>query len=352
MMKKIFQDLVTTYSKVVPFTVKNVALCVNLDQCNLRCVMCWQTYAREGNRALYKTTNMSRKGLLKLLQSKECADATISVVGGGEPFLYPDLDDLLRYGPNERRRLMIMTNGSLLHTRPVFWEVARTAPISIMFSIDAATAETYEKIRYLGKWNVLIENIERCIELRRENPQLQISTSFVVLKQNVHELMDFVRLNALWKSTYVHIHPAISGNYPEEDRIDPNDPDFIKTTAEVIAFCRQNFIATDRLEELVPTQFIENETIHTAPAGSTPQHPPRDPRENCNIPGESMTITHEGKIFLCDTAFRVSYTCGNVFNYPLAWLWFSPAWLSVRLAHRFKQYDRHKLCKQCLLVKG
>jgi len=59
---------------VLPFTIKDVALCINLDQCNLRCIMCWQTYARDTNRRIHHTTNMSREHLLALLRRCEAGN--------------------------------------------------------------------------------------------------------------------------------------------------------------------------------------------------------------------------------------------------------------------------------------
>jgi MoaA/NifB/PqqE/SkfB family radical SAM enzyme len=303
---------------IVPFTVKNMALCLNLDQCNLRCVMCPQTYSREKNRDLYKTTNMSRGELRELLSSKLSQRTTISVVGGGEPFLYPYLDDILLNAPTNQRRLMIMTNGTLLHTHPVFWEVAQKAPITLMFSIDAAIADTYESIRVQAKWSVLMENIERYVELCQKNPQLRISTSFVVLKKNVHELMDFLQLNLKWKANYIHIHPAIPGEFDPELSVDHNDPYFLKTMMDAAKFCSQHHIATDPLDTIVPSNYIDNLSMSAVDPGISLKPSRHDPRRSCTAPRESMTITHDGQVFLCDTAFRVYYSLGNVFLNNLA----------------------------------
>ncbi len=339
--------------------VKNLCLCLNLDQCNLRCIMCWQTYDREANRQRHQVTNMSRENLLGLLRNEALKDATISVVGGGEPFLYPHMEDLLREATVGGRRLMIMTNGTLLHHYPIFWKIAEQANITMMFSMDAASAETYAQIRPPGKWSDLTANINRFVSLREKNPDLQISTSFVVLKQNLPELLDFMQLNVIWKSNYVHIHPAIQGPFPDEWRIDRRDPGYLEIIRRSYELAQHNSIYMDQPEELVPEEYISSIaqiSDNAVPLGlvqrlsSRWRLPPGDPRWSCSKHTTDMTVSVTGDIYLCDTAFRVYYPCGNVFDSGFMETWLSPQWLSVRLAHYLGTQDHHPLCEHCLLI--
>lgn len=301
--------------------------------------MCWTTYDRRHNADRHAVFDMPRDHLVALLESDELAEATVSVVGGGEPFLYPLIEDVLRLAPSERRRLMIMTNGTLLHKRPAFWEVAERARLSLMFSIDAASAATYEDVRRPGRWSVMLANLERCLEVRERNPELLIQTSFVVLRRNLHEVMDFMRLNARWRSTYVHFHAAMRGSYPDAWRVDPLDPAFARVMREALEFAAAHGIALDRPEELL------------AGVEEAASAPPADSRCSCRLHSEAMTVAHLGDVFVCDTAFRAGYRCGNVFRDGLRGAWESPAWTSLRRAHREGVPERHPLCRNCLLVR-
>jgi radical SAM protein with 4Fe4S-binding SPASM domain len=341
-----------TAPETLPVRLDNLSLCVNLDQCNLRCIMCWQTYSRDANRQIYPTTLMSRDNLLALIRSHWLKNTTFSVVGGGESFLYPYINDLLVEAPTAQRRLMIMTNGSLLHTNPVLWQVAEKAALTLMFSVDAATPATYEQIRKGGSWSALVQNIERAVGLRSVNPLLRVSASFVVLKQNLPELMDFMRLNAAWGSEYVHIHPAIQGGFPDEWLVDKHSPEYQELIAQAVAFARQNAIAIDRLAELLPPQQGAAGIIPENSAAGGGKIRSDDPRRGCNLHNRSMTVSHSGDVYLCDTAFRVHYRCGNVFAQSLPKVWLSPEWLSVRLAHQRQRQHLHPLCSRCLLVHG
>jgi len=200
---------------------RNVSLCVNLDQCNLRCVMCWTTYSRGRHRRDEREMNLPRERLLELLRDPSLVELdSICVVGGGEPFLYPWIDDLLRDGPTGTRRLMIMTHGGLLDRNRAVWEVARERPLTVMVSIDGATAATYERIRLGGRWSRVVANVERLAGLPAVNPRFELAASYVVLEQNLDEVLDFVRLCIAWNVRYVHFHPAIAGEYPDTWRVD------------------------------------------------------------------------------------------------------------------------------------
>jgi MoaA/NifB/PqqE/SkfB family radical SAM enzyme len=65
-------------------------------------------------------------------------------------------------------------------------------------SIDAATEETYKKIRIGCNWQKVQDNIRRLIEIKKEmnSPLPEIVTRFVVLKENLHEIPSFLDMVA------------------------------------------------------------------------------------------------------------------------------------------------------------
>ena len=363
LIKKIEYFLVSIIApEKLKLSIKNVSLCVNGDQCNLNCIMCWHTYDRKKKNENYQAFNLSRENLFQIINDEDLKNSIISLVGGGEPFLYPYIGEFLQEATKNHRRIMIMTNGTLIQNNQVFWEIAKNAAITLMFSIDSATQFTYEKIRLGGNWSILNENIERFIKLRETNPLLDLSTSFVVLKQNLHELLDFLRLNKKWGSTYIHIHPALSAGFPEEWRIDPNNPEYQRVISQAIEFLQQNGIATDSMNEMLPADYLDN--LQVKPSEEVKKRnlysvtrlfdgwkiQSRDPRKSCKIHSESMTVSTTGDIFLCDSAFRIGYHCGNIFRENISTLWLSNKWLSVRIFHLLGFPNLHPLCRSCLLV--
>jgi radical SAM protein with 4Fe4S-binding SPASM domain len=327
-----------------PLPLKNVSLCVNLDQCNLRCIMCWTTYSRGTHGIAEHEMDLPRERLLELLRSPSLrALDSVCVVGGGEPFLYPFMDDLLREAPTATRRLMIMTHGGLLHRSTLLWEVARTEALTIMVSIDGATAATYESIRRGSKWARVVGNVERLTTMRTVNPKFELAASYVVLDQNLDEVVDFVRLCAGWDVRYVHFHPAIAGAFPAEWRVDRASSRYREVMGRAIELCAAAGIALDSPDELLATPPAEG----ADPAIARDQP---DPRRACRLPFESMSVSHQGEAYVCDTAFRLPYSCGNVFRDGPRGVWESDAWASLRAAHQRDEAAKHPLCSRCLLL--
>ena len=54
-----------------------------------------------------------------------------------------------------------------------------------MFSIDAITNSTYEKVRRGGKFNIVLENLENCI---KKNGKDNITVSFTCKTPNIAEV--------------------------------------------------------------------------------------------------------------------------------------------------------------------
>lgn len=322
-----------------PGEFESVNLCVNFDQCNLKCIMCWTTYDRAGNVSRPGLREMPASALSAVLADPRLDHTILSVVGGGEPFLYSEMDLLLKEGTRNGRRLMIMTNGTLLKRSALLWELAKTEAITLTFSLDAATEDTYAQIRPPGKWKTVMENVERFAELAKVNPKLKLQSSFVVLRQNLQELMPYMRLNAQWKSAYTHLHPAMNAGFPAEWRVDVASPEYRAIMTEVVEFARANDIYLDPLPELFPAGAADGLGPEIA-----------DARTTCQLPFKAMTISHEGDVYLCDTAFRERYVAGNVLESGIKGAWNSANWRSVRVAHLAGRQAKHPLCSKCLLV--
>ena len=122
----------------------------------------------------------------------EKADKLI-VGGGGEAFLSENYKRVIYGGSKKRRSIVIMTNGTLFTESE--WEKlqGRYESIDFMVSIDAATKETYEKVRCGGNFDALMKNMEFLSRLRRENKVSSVKVIMIVQKANYTEIPAFIR---------------------------------------------------------------------------------------------------------------------------------------------------------------
>jgi len=93
------------------------------------------------------------------------------------------------------------TNGQLI-TEKVVDASIRSAISEIIFSIDGATAETYEAIRRGGKWDRLVKNLDLVAMMKREAKTRKpaVRMNFTCMQTNIEELpamVDFARITEL-----------------------------------------------------------------------------------------------------------------------------------------------------------
>ena len=63
---------------------------------------------------------------------------------------------------------------------------------SVRISTDSCSRETFEKLRYLGKWDIFLRNVQFLGTLRKEGKIPQLKFSFTYQKDNFREMRDFI----------------------------------------------------------------------------------------------------------------------------------------------------------------
>jgi MoaA/NifB/PqqE/SkfB family radical SAM enzyme len=117
---------------------------------------------------------------------------------GGEPFISDVYSELLEYilsTGKQNIRHVIQTNGSYLKAKSDMLIKLLPTLNTLKISFDAATEETYKKIRVNGQWNQLLENVRWVQDVIKQNQYpLTITADFVVQLDNFKEIPAFVEL--------------------------------------------------------------------------------------------------------------------------------------------------------------
>jgi wyosine [tRNA(Phe)-imidazoG37] synthetase (radical SAM superfamily) len=165
----------------------------NDPRCNLACISCRSDYVQisEEERADIKRT-------MELVKRDLSRITAIGLAGSGDPFVSPETRDLLFNHDSAlypQLRYYLLTNG-LLFNRAMCEKMSKVqkAVASVQVSVDAATAETYEKVRMGGSFANLMENLHFLGELRRIGAIGEFIISFVVNALNFREMKAFARL--------------------------------------------------------------------------------------------------------------------------------------------------------------
>jgi MoaA/NifB/PqqE/SkfB family radical SAM enzyme len=159
--------------------------------CSLSCVMCpWTGLRQTGGQMKWET--FSR--IQEVLPLTEAIDLT----GGGEPLNHPRLLDMVRAGKESGCRTGFSTNGVGL-TSELSQELLAAGLDWISFSVDAADAGTYERIRQGAKFDRVIENIARLSDYKARSGSRSPKIMMVIVLMtgdpgNVNQLPEYVRL--------------------------------------------------------------------------------------------------------------------------------------------------------------
>lgn len=167
------------------------------SRCNLRCVMCPQAINAVDRPKHMETQLMA--DLEKFIRQSE----RIQLHGIGEPLASPAFWDSLKFIPEECDA-SINTNLTVLDDRRLNKLVASQLKV-INVSLDAARAETYQKIRGFS-FEEVIGNIQRFVDARRVSgkkfPLLYMNMT--LMRSNIEEILEFIELAARLGADSVH----------------------------------------------------------------------------------------------------------------------------------------------------
>lgn len=159
-------------------------------KCNLNCVMCSLDKYYESKGLMSKKTFHE---IIPYILRFNVIDFGYT----GEPFLNKNIVYFIKKIKeiNPNIYLQIITNGSLL-SKNIMKELINHQVDEIMFSIDGATKQVYEKIRLGSDFNKVIKNIEILNGLKEKyfSKKPILTSTFVMMEQNYFEVPIFVDL--------------------------------------------------------------------------------------------------------------------------------------------------------------
>lgn len=163
------------------------------QNCNLYCLMC-----RE--KPVLNTDQLSIVKAYKRLMEYDFSDVEkLTIPGGGELFIHDDYMKIIanakEYFPN-LKEIWLYSNGLLFDEKnwsKVAW-LGENYEFKIFISLDAATKETYLKIRRGSNWERVMNHLKMLSEKRKNKKYHQLIFAFCVQKDNYKEMPDFVRM--------------------------------------------------------------------------------------------------------------------------------------------------------------
>jgi hypothetical protein len=219
--------------------------------CNLACPSCRTDIITAGPAEQRVYVDAAERVLLPLLRNM---DGMTYISGGGEAFSSAHYKRILTSLNREEfpaLYVFLITNAQLLNAKR--WAEFPNLPEMIgnlSISIDAARAETYERLRRPGKWNVLMENLELMAQMRAAGTIPRLQLNFVVQADNFRELPEFIALgnrlgvDSFWLQRLTNYGALTEPVFEKADVTSPLHPDH----AELLTILRQPFMNDPRID--------------------------------------------------------------------------------------------------------
>jgi radical SAM protein with 4Fe4S-binding SPASM domain len=279
---------------------------VELSQiCNLRCPMCLQ--GTPETRKKHFTRDQLGWDLYRkiVLEGQTYGCPSISPQGFNEPLLTPDLERYIRFAAEHGFiDIMMNTNGTLLNESRAR-KLLDAGLTRLRFSLDAATKETYEKIRRGAHYEVTHRNIERFLELKRQGGYALplVGVNFCKTRLNEHE-----------EALFIHKWEKVVDMVAVQEFIPPD------AEMDYSAF----YPTQSKLREEICSGF------------------------QCVQPWQRVMVRNTGDVCPCYAMCSEDFVLGNIRTETISKLWAGPKMRRLRAIHKAGRYRDDEACLKCV----
>jgi MoaA/NifB/PqqE/SkfB family radical SAM enzyme len=294
------------------------------NRCNLSCKQCFR-YDPASKR---QVGDMTYKSFLKIM--KQFPNVfEVSLIGLGESFLNNDLHKMIGFLGEKKIDVSLTTNGTVFDTK-IIDAINGAKKVYIQFSLDAATDDTYKKIRGVRRFDQVIHNIQRFMEYKGDH--VSVSLGLVVMQDNLSELQQFIRLADKLKIKRIHFGD-LSGSWLSDNR------------SEIVVCGNNDFLekvkkATQTAYKLgIDLKYNKYEYIWEDQASLT----------HCWFLWQYPYITWDGYVTSCCNLPNPEINnFGNIIQKPFSEIWNNSAYRNFR--KQLKNGNPHILCRSCHLA--
>jgi len=224
----LFDPIFQTFPFLAPYP-KEIEVEVT-TRCHLRCIICEHTYWKD---PAYKKQDLTSSEFKHICD--QFPDLRfINVTGEGTCFLNKEFFEILEY-LQLRGVYTLFVDSFDIFDEEKARQVIELGVERIEVSLDAATKETYEKIRVGASWDRVISNLKKFRSIKKElkTPFPFIYFRYVINKFNIHEMVHFLDLineldMNLGKRKYIEFTGLLSFDEIKELDVEEIPPDLIE----------------------------------------------------------------------------------------------------------------------------
>jgi len=314
------------------------------NHCNLHCQTCPRTYfQREPLKSLTYDEFVAIAGQFPNMQRA-------LLHGIGEPLLNQELPEMIRYLKQRQVEVIINSNGTRLTSA---WQAALIdcGLDEFRCSIDAASEESYARIRGANLLSKLVAGLEGLVEKKAVagSPIPRVSIWCVATRENLAELPGLIRLAARSGVREVYVQRLVYFAREAEEQ-------FGMARDELAIFGKNQGLEEEALAACTRLSTELGIAFRASgardPLNSLAAARPADfaPWKDCLRPWTTAYVTANGNCLPCciapfATQQYQSLVLGNLFEQPFEQIWNGPKYQAYRTA--LQSQAPHEACQGC-----
>jgi MoaA/NifB/PqqE/SkfB family radical SAM enzyme len=167
--------------------------------CNQRCIMCVPS-------GRHPRDLLPFEDFASLFARIGPAAEHVTLIGG-EPLMYPWINEVLELLARRPLAVTINTNATML-TRRLTPRLTALHELHLKCSIDAATRETYRRIRGVDAFELVMRHLRDFSTAIADAVRIRLILVYVVMRENLREVLPFLDLTRGLRLNRVEFHPV------------------------------------------------------------------------------------------------------------------------------------------------
>jgi len=273
---------------------------------------------------------------------------------------HPDILNMVSTAKNAGAKVELITNGTLLDETTARGLI-ESGIDRIWFSIDGATPQSYEDVRLGDALPLVIANLTRLRELRRQLYEFRapkIGIAFVAMKRNIEDLPAVVELGKRLGADQFSISHVLP-HTPELQEQALYSPSRFVGDAQPSRWAPMIALPRIDIEQLTP-EFLKKLLKGEKPFSIVRQHISSGVNLCPFVEKGSLSIRWDGAVSPClplmhthvsylDDRLRTSnaYHVGNVNDNDLTALWNAPTYVELREKLQIHDFSPCSFCNSC-----
>jgi len=288
--------------------------------CNLRCALCPVTEGMERPTG-YMSMDMFKRFV------DDAADYLFLILmwDWGEPFMNPNIYDMISYAKQKGISVVSSTNGHLFAREENAEKLVQSGIDSIIVAVDGITQDTYGLYRRLGKLDVALDAIRNIVAKKKEmdSDTPLVNLRFVVMKHNEDEI-----------STLKKVARDLGVDALSLKTLNPYSNDM---------YCEKRALNKKVYDSFIPKeevyrrfQYVEEGDLKLRVRRAPP----------CKSLWNTPTIHWDGTVCICTYDYNEMYVLGDISKEGLGHVWQGETYRRVRRQFR-ESWEQLRLCRHC-----